>query len=168
MHIGNEIQQKFPLSTKKPLKKTIALSFVFIMILLFSLMSVLLRNNSASFAMFLTYFGLILLGSFVIFTPIYFYQLWYYKNYFYDLTDDYVVIKKGPVAPQEITIPYERINDIYLDQDLLDRLFGLYDLHIATATTTSEVRAHIDGVDRENAIGLRTLILQKIKEKRVK
>lgn len=91
--------------------------------------------------------------------------LWYYKTYRYDLTPDYVIIKKGPIASQEITIPYDRIQDVYLDQDIFDRIFGLYDVHISTATITSGMRAHIDGVDHKTALSLREIILKKMHAK---
>jgi membrane protein YdbS with pleckstrin-like domain len=96
---------------------------------------------------------------------LYLYQRAYYLTYFYDLKEDYLVIRKGVITPAEINIPYERIQDIYVDQDILDRLFGLYDVHLSTATITSGIEAHIDGVERRAAEGLRSLLLQKIREK---
>ena len=93
--------------------------------------------------------GFVTIGIFgLLFTIVlltYFYQLWYYNVYFYDLTPDYIVIKKGPITPHEITIPYERIQDVYVDQDILDRIFGLYDVHLSSATVSSGEAAHIDG-----------------------
>ena len=97
---------------------------------------------------------------------IYFYQKWYFETYFYNLTDFHIVIRKSPLTPREITIPYERIQDVYVDQDLLDRVFGLYDVHLSSATSTSGLEAHIDGVEKSAADGLRTELLQKIQEKK--
>lgn len=96
------------------------------------------------------------------------YQLWYSRTYFYNATDKLLIIRKGPLAPQEITIPFNRIQDIYLDQDVLDRLFGIYDVHISTATATSGVRAHIDGVEKDVAEKLREFLIQKIHESHIK
>ncbi|MBI2577599.1 MAG: PH domain-containing protein [Candidatus Wildermuthbacteria bacterium] len=93
------------------------------------------------------------------------YQKWYYAVYFYDLNDDYIVIKKGPITPREITIPYERIQDVYVDQDLLDRIFGLYDVHLSSATVASGMEAHIDGLEKQAAEGIRALLLQTVKER---
>ncbi|MFH0755356.1 MAG: PH domain-containing protein [bacterium] len=95
----------------------------------------------------------------------YFYQRWYFATYFYDLTDDFIQIKKGPITPQEITIPYERLQDVSVDQDLLDRLFGLYDVHVSSATISSEMDAHIDGVEKQSAEGLRAIFLETILKK---
>lgn len=78
---------------------------------------------------------------------------------------DYLVIKKGPITPKEITIPWERIQDVYVDQDIFDRIFGLYDVHLSTATFTSGMQAHIDGVEKEAADGLREELLEKIKNR---
>jgi len=101
---------------------------------------------------------------FFILLVVYLYQRWYYAVYFYDLTPDYIVIKKGPITPQEITIPYERIQDVYVDQDLLDRIFGLYDVHLSSATISSGMAAHIDGVEKPAADGLRAMLLQTVSE----
>ena len=86
-------------------------------------------------------------------------------EYFYDLTSDYIVIKKGPITPQEITIPYERIQDVYVDQDLLDRILGLYDVHLSSATISSGMAAHIDGVEKQASDGLRAMLLQTVNER---
>ncbi|HEV2917100.1 MAG TPA: PH domain-containing protein [Candidatus Babeliales bacterium] len=80
-------------------------------------------------------------------------------------TDGLLVIRKGVFTKKEITVPFERIQDVYIDQDLFDRLFGLYDVHISTATATSNIRAHIDGVEKKIAEEIRALILNKLKRK---
>lgn len=160
------IQKKYPLSPKKPFKKTVKqLFFLFLLIGFVSayLLSILITR----FQEFTIERGVLwiigLLG--VLPVIVFLYQLWYYKTYFYDLTDDFVIIKKGPIAPLEITIPYERIQDIYIEQDIFDRFFGLYDVHISSATMTSGGLAHIDGVNKDSAHALRALILKKVKEK---
>src|SRR3989344_2443062 len=111
-----------------------------------------------------TMFVLILIF-FVIALIIYLYQQWYYNVYYYNLTPDFIVIKKGPITPREITIPYERVQDVYVDQDIFDRIFGLYDVHLSSATISSGMEAHIDGVEKTAADGLRSLLLQRVSEK---
>lgn len=165
MYIGHDIQNQFPLSKLKPLKKSIysIIPLLFLAGVLSYEFGIMLDGpgNMLAISFLITCF----IGSFLlVFISYYVYEVWYYKTYQYDLTDDYVIIKKGPLAPQEITIPYDRIQDVYLDQDILDRMFGLYDVHISTATAVSGMRAHIDGVDRKSALGLRELILKKMKE----
>ena len=113
--------------------------------------------GTATFGIFAFLFLVVLLT--------YFYQRWYFMVYFYDFTSDFIQIKKGPITPREITIPYERIQDVYVDQDLLDRIFGLYDVHLSSATISSGMEAHIDGVEKQAAEGLRNILLQTIQQK---
>jgi putative membrane protein len=85
--------------------------------------------------------------------------------YFYDLNENFIVIKKGVFTPKEINVPYERVQDIYVDQDIFDRLFGLYDVHISSATISSGMAAHIDGVEKIAADGLKDFLLKTVQTK---
>jgi uncharacterized membrane protein YdbT with pleckstrin-like domain len=91
---------------------------------------------------------------------------WYYKTYirlyFYEGEENFLTIKKGVFAPREIHVQYQKVQDVYVDQDILDRIMGLYDVHIASATVASGVEAHIDGVDAVTAEGLKNFILAKV------
>ncbi len=107
------------------------------------------------------FFGILILA----FIVSYLYERWYFAVYFYDLTPDFIQIKKGPITPSEITLPYERVQDVYVDQDILDRIFGLYDVHLSSATVSSGVAAHIDGVEQAAAEGLRDILLQTVRER---
>lgn len=160
-------REQFPLSEKKPLKKTMS-SIISSLLFFFGL---LVAGLTASFILgwrfnliFLTVIsvGVLLLISCLL---VYQYQRWYFQVYFYDLTDDFIIIRKRVFTPREITIPYERVQDVYLDQDLLDRMFGLYDIHLSSATISSGMEAHIDGVEKDAADGLRKIILEKVTEK---
>jgi len=42
---------------------------------------------------------------------------------------------------------------------------GLYDVHLSSATVSSGIEAHIDGVEKPAADGLRKIILEKVSEK---
>lgn len=92
------------------------------------------------------------------------YEWLYLWTYYYDIGEHFIKIRKGVVIRREITIPYGRIQDVYVDQDVLDRLFMLYDVHMATATDISEVEAHIDGLSRRNAEIVRDLLLKQMEE----
>lgn len=81
------------------------------------------------------------------------------------MTENYIVIQKDFITPRQITVPYARIQDICVDQDLLDRIFGLYDVHLSSAAESFEIEAHIDGVQREIAVELKRLILEKVTAK---
>ncbi len=159
----SKTREQYPLSPKKVLKKTIASTISWVIFLL-------VVYGGAAFIFIQlaigNYFGLVTIATFgflfVTILPTYFYQRWYYNVYFYDLTPNYIVIRKGPITPREITIPYERIQDVYVDQDLLDRIFGIYDVHLSSATATSGMEAHIDGVEKQAADGLRAFLLQTV------
>jgi membrane protein YdbS with pleckstrin-like domain len=167
MKIAQSItREKFPLSKRKIIKKTLVNTIIWVIFI--GIPYVILAIALASAAKFvatgiLTIVSLFLL--LIIIALVYFYQRWYFAVYFYDLTDDYIIIKKGPITPREITIPYERVQDVYVDQDIWDRLFRLYDVHLSSATVSSGMEAHIDGVEREAADGLRALLLETVSSK---
>lgn len=92
-----------------------------------------------------------------------FWQALYFRFYFYDLRKDNVIIKKGVISRTEIVIDYGKIQNVFVDQDFWDRIFGLYDVHIATADPQSDLAAHIDGVDAVNAEKLRDELVRRWK-----
>jgi membrane protein YdbS with pleckstrin-like domain len=152
----------------KIVKKTIGSTIGYAILLLFvwGMMTYALNSSGQEF---LHWTGLITFGFLVLLVVMcsltYLYQRWYFAVYFYDLTPDFIQIKKGPITPREITLPYERIQDVYVDQDILDRIFGLYDVHLSSATASSGMEAHIDGVEQQAAQGLRGVLLQTVKER---
>jgi len=91
-----------------------------------------------------------------------FYQYLYYVNYFYDMDDKNVIIRKGVLVTKEIILPFSKITDVYVDQDVADVALGLFDVHISTPTVESGLFAHVDGVDRKGANELRKLILDRM------
>jgi len=92
------------------------------------------------------------------------YQVLYYRYYFYDLMPEEVVIMKGVIARNRIAVRYEKIQNIFIDQDFWDRFFKLYDVHIATADIQSGPVSHIDGVSKDNAEKLKTVLTENIKK----
>jgi putative membrane protein len=97
-------------------------------------------------------------------------ELLYFRNYFYDLKEGGLLVSKGVINKHEVLVPVDKIQDIYIDQDLLDRIFGLYDLHVATAGFGSS-DIHIDGISYMSAEAIKELLLGKAgkaKEKKEK
>lgn len=90
------------------------------------------------------------------------YSFFYFLTYFYDIDEKNVVIRKGVIARTEVTLPFSKVTDVFVDQDVLDFVFGLCDLHISTPTVESGAFAHIDGLDRKSAAAIRALVLEKI------
>jgi membrane protein YdbS with pleckstrin-like domain len=170
MQINSKTREQFPLSPKKITKKTLTsiVPWFILVICIYAIvaplslgMEIEYKNALLFIIPFCVFIGLLILVTFIE----YYYQRWYFNVYFYDLTPDYIVIKKGPITPKEITIPYERVQDVYVDQDIFDRIFGLYDVHLSSATISSGMQAHIDGVEKPAADGLRMLLLQTVSSK---
>ncbi len=90
------------------------------------------------------------------------YEYLYYRLYYYNFGNDRGEIKKGVIAQSSGHVFYNRLQNIYVDQDLLDRVFGLYDVHYETAGEISNVYSHVDGLNHENAQKLTTFLLGKI------
>lgn len=161
-------REKFPLSKKKVVKKTIGgtLGWIFVLLIVGGIIAGVFvggGENTAGYVPLIIGVALAVLGVMVILT--YLYQLWYFNVYYYDLGQDFITIRKGPITPHEITIPYERIQDVYVDQDLLDRMMGLYDVHLSSATISSGMAAHIDGVEKSAADGMRAMLLETVSRK---
>jgi uncharacterized membrane protein YdbT with pleckstrin-like domain len=90
------------------------------------------------------------------------YQYLYYSSYYYDINEKNLYIRKGVTSKREITIPLSKITDVYLDQDMVDIMLGLYDLHVSTPTAESLKFAHISGLNREGATKIKALIFKHI------
>ncbi len=155
---------QYPLSAKKIIKKTIAGTIGWIVALfIFGAIVAYVANqdqNRSNYVGTMAWVFFVLVVVFII--AAYLYERWYFATYFYELDADHIVIRKGPITPREITIPYERVQDVYVDQDILDRMFGLYDVHLSSATYASGMEAHIDGVEKSAADGLRKQILDTV------
>lgn len=163
----SKTREKYPLSKKKIIKKTISgmIAWTFLLVIAYLVLTVVIWVASGDLSLIglttLGFFSLIIIISGIEFL----YQRWYFAVYYYDLAPDYIVIKKGPITPREITIPYERVQDIYVDQDILDRIFGLYDVHLSSATISSGMEAHIDGVEKAAADGLKGVLLNTVRQR---
>lgn len=161
--------QNLPLSPQKIIKKTLFLSTPAIAVaLLFFLVSFLpvwlnsfIIANSVDGIIDSTY--LTMLGSLQTLTRFFalislsfiplilIYEYFYYKTYFYDFSPDKAKISKGVLRRSTGFVTYDKIQSIYLNQDPLDKFFGLYDVHFETAATESGSYSHVDGLNKENA-----------------
>ena len=90
------------------------------------------------------------------------YQILYFITYHYDMDDKNMVIRKGVLTKREITLPFSKITDVYVDQDIADVAMGLYDVHISTPTAESGRFAHIDGLNKAGSSKLRKMLLEKV------
>lgn len=179
--------QNLPLSPKKIIKKTIARYvkvFWFLLLFLFPLLfwfysSLRMEKSTCSMLppsmqpsyceqpeislipkiIFAVLFLAILLSM-----PILIYEYFYYKLYYYEFTEEKATIRKGVVTRATGLIRYERLQNIYVDQDILDRIFGLYDVHYETAGERSGFYSHVDGLNKESADKLVAFLEEKAKQ----
>jgi len=80
----------------------------------------------------------------------------------YSIDGSNLTIRKGIISRHEITLPFNRITDLYVDQSVLDRIFGLYDLHFSTPTASSGSAAHISGLNADGCQAFRQLMLDSL------
>lgn len=160
------LRERYPLESRKPLKKTISgiVPFLFVMLFLGIFSFSFLNAGKAD----LSGLGVgtivsISVGILVVFLILkYIYEMFYLKYYSYDLAGKNLMIKKGVFSRNEITLPINRLQDVYVDQDILDRIMGLYDVHVSSATIISGNLSHIDGLDKKNSEEVKNLILSHI------
>ena len=169
----SKTREQFPLSKKKIIKKTLVGVIMYLLLLPFlcffvgmpviTIGMIIGLGSGLALALLtlLVFLVLLAVGGWLI----YWYQRKYFEVYFYDFTADFIQIRKGVITPREITIPYERVQDVYVDQDVLDRMFGLYDVHLSSATAASGMEAHIDGLEQQAAEGLRTTLLDTVRQR---
>lgn len=95
----------------------------------------------------------------------FFWAVWTYNNYRYQLTREGFKIESGVVWKKYIFIPYERIQNIDLARGIIARLLGLSDLHIQTAGYSGRMRAEgrIPGLGPETAENLREDLIKRVK-----
>ncbi len=90
------------------------------------------------------------------------YQFLYYVTYFYDVDDKNLIIRKGVITKREMILPFSKITDVSVDQDGMDVLLAIFDVHFSTPTVDSGLFAHIDGVNKRGAQQIRQLVLDAI------
>jgi len=172
--VATSLRQEVPLSWRKILKKCIGGTLINLVVLGIISVFVLafgfgalhgefgedMQPRVRLFVVAMMALWFFFVGVKLLWTP--FFHWLYFRWYFYDADGQNIVIRKGVVSKREITLPFSKITDVYVDQDVMDAFLGLYDVHISTPTESSGRLAHIDGVTREGSEKLKALILQRI------
>ncbi|MEI6022526.1 MAG: PH domain-containing protein [bacterium] len=166
-NLPDGLQEKFPLSSKKFWKKYLSANISLLVItIILTPFIILVISSLSTYDQGAFYVGLVIISLFVLLCIISLLRAWYIKayirSYYYNNEKNYITIRKGVFTSAEIHVPYHKIQDVYVDQDFLDRIMGLYDVHIASATIGSSIEAHIDGVEKKSADGLKDFLLSKI------
>ena len=149
-----KLRMQYPLARIKPFKKSISATFYFS--ILAAIVFTILMFVYPSTQLGLIFAGVILL----FFTLKLVYEIFYYRGYDYSDNEYLLLLRKGVFFIDSLIIPYSKIEHIVVDQDLFDRAFGLWDVHVASAGTT-QMQLHIDGLKREYAEGLRNLLIKR-------
>jgi len=145
-----------PLHPLKFIKKSLErigsfLRIILIVICIFLIVIILLSDRYGKITLttdwtlvFIAPFFLILLGIII-------YEYLYYKLYYYNFDNEKGLIRKGVISKATGLVYYHKIQNVYVDQDFLDALLNLYDVHYETAGEKSGFYSHVDGLNKENA-----------------
>lgn len=162
--------QNLPLSKKKIIKKTLTSGGMLPMILLLvlfpliSFMGSSLDFHIGSRAALITFLVLFVPALIILLIGLG-WQYLYYKFYYYNFEQDKAEIKKGVISNATGHVRYHKIQNIFVDQDFLDRVFGLYDVHYETAGESSDFYSHVDGLGKENADKLVKFLNERVQNK---
>lgn len=109
-------------------------------------------------------------------------------NFHYSLEDKLFFVKQGVISKKQRNLPYGVIQNVFVKQDIFDRIFGLASLRVENASSggkgksgsfkisgvgdsgwqdsmgASGNKVNIPGLKKQQAEELKTAILQKIKE----
>lgn len=97
-----------------------------------------------------------------------FYSFLYYKNFLFhiDYGREEFVLQKGVISTQNLAVPFDKIQQVYLKRSLLQRALNVYSVVIDTAGS-KEDEVNIPAVSREDAQELSS-ILMKVKKEEIK
>lgn len=150
----------FPLCKRKILKQTIVSSafiLLFIQLCFFYILKYDTTSNNQ-----ITLLTMLIFYLLIIIIPLlnYLYFRNYFNLYFYDFKKDHVHIKDAFLEKEKI-ISYSQIEDVYIDQDFLDKFLDLYDIHFSLGRKNNIFRKdpHIDGIEKEIADKMMSFVL---------
>ena len=94
-------------------------------------------------------------------------MLWayfYYQSYKYALEDKVIKIERGVIWKRQVSIPYERVQNVDIIRGPIARMLGLADLQIQTAGMSgiAMVEGRIPAITPEEAMQLKDQILAKV------
>ncbi len=139
-------------------------SYVAILIITYNLYKVIVRNLIPLFIAFLIggsakskggyifYSIMVIAGIAAIYSIIAF-----FKYYFY-LKEDHIIVNKGVLRKTKLEIPFERIQSINFEQNVIHRLFGVVKLNMDTAGSAKE-EVQLNALNIDLAKRLRSHIL---------
>ena len=168
----------------KPIIYSVPMVFTFLLVILFY--SIGQKTSFVSVAFLFLFFVISI--AFTIVIPI---LRW--LTFHYSIEDQFLTLRQGILSKQQRHIPYGVIQNLFIKQDILDRLFGIASLTVENAsqgsgdlTTQRQQKVfgmkmiqnrqrveilgfsgnmvNIPGLAKENAEALKQILLQKMKE----
>ncbi|MEQ8704758.1 MAG: PH domain-containing protein [Phaeodactylibacter sp.] len=82
-----------------------------------------------------------------------------YYRYFFHLEEDQLVIQKGVFNRSLTKLPFERIQNLYIEQNVLHRLLGVVSLRVDSAGSSGH-EVTIDALERQDAEAMRAYVLE--------
>ncbi len=82
------------------------------------------------------------------------YEVLYFITYEYGVDLGNLTVTEGVILKTRSSFPISKITDIYLDRDLIDTVFLLWDLNISTPQMKSAAFGKIFGLSRRSALEL--------------
>lgn len=86
-----------------------------------------------------------------------------YFRYFFHLEADQLVIQKGVFNRSLTKLPFERIQNLYIEQNVLHRLLGVVSLRVDSAGSSGH-EVTIDALERKDAEAMRAYVLEQKRE----
>jgi len=84
-------------------------------------------------------------------------------RFYFSLDENSILIDKGVLKRTKVNIPFERIQTVNLQQNLLHQMFGVVSLEIDTAGANKSEMT-IDALKKEDAEAIRQFILEEKKQ----
>jgi uncharacterized membrane protein YdbT with pleckstrin-like domain len=92
------------------------------------------------------------------------YEILYYLFFFYNFGERNIEIREGVISRRTNIIHYEKIHNIFIDQDILDRVLGIYNVHFETTGDSPAIFTRIGGLSHSNADRLVVFLKSKVDE----
>ena len=91
-----------------------------------------------------------------------------YNNFLYSLTDTDFRKESGVIYKKYVSIPYEKIQNVNMTRNILERLFGLSAIQVETAGSSAvtaksgrSAEGHLPGLSVQEAENLRNELLRR-------
>jgi membrane protein YdbS with pleckstrin-like domain len=102
---------------------------------------------------------ILLLGGAVLSLGKLIYEMLYYRFYYYGIEGGHLVVSTGILLKQRGVFPLNTITDVYLDRNLLDYFFGIYNLYTSNPAGISHKYSDIHGLSKPNAVALQDYLV---------